>query len=232
MTRIIITALFISNTICSFGQKNFGIKIYQNTDIFEIQYYESGTNKVEKFDQVNFTRVSLAVDIDTKKGYTHEIEFLIPEVSKSYDNIQYPMNYEFKKEMPDFEGQASSYSLRYELSRTLTNKAKRLGFNLGMGINPYYVLVEYIPNVENRYYSSTKLYGFVLNMVPGIKYKLSQRFSIDLNVPLKIYDLRAEKYRVENPAIPIRQQTTIDSNNIFFESAYTLRLGLMYRLSK
>jgi hypothetical protein len=232
MTRIIITALFISNTICSFGQKGIGIKIYQNTDIFEIQYFESWTNDVEKFNKVNFSRVSLAVNIDTKKGYTHEIEFLIPEVSKSYDNIQYPMNYEFKKEMPDFEGQASSYSIRYELSKTLTNKTKRLGVNLGIGINPYYVLVEYIPNVETRYYSSTKLYGFVLNMVPRIKYKLSHRFTIDLNVPLKIYDLRAEKYRVKNPAIPIHQQTTIDYSNIFFESAYTFRLGLMYKLSK
>src|SRR6187402_386592 len=119
--RIIITALFISNTLFSFGQKSFGIKIYQNTDIFEIQYVEFRTNDVEKVDKVNFTRVSLAVGIDTKKGYTHEIEFLIPEVSKSYDNIQYPMNYEFKKKMQDFEGQASSYSLRYEVSKTLTD---------------------------------------------------------------------------------------------------------------
>jgi hypothetical protein len=232
MTRIIITALFISNTICSFGQKNFGIKIYQNTDIFVVQYYERRANEVEKFDKVNFTRVSLSVDIDTKNGYTHEIEFLIPEISKSFDKIQYPMNYEFQKKMQDFEGQASSYSLRYELSKTLTDKAKRLGFNLGIGINPYYLLVEYIPNVGPRYYSSAKLYGFVLNMVPRIEYKLSPRFSIDLNVPLKIYDLRAEKYRVKNPSIPIRQQTTIDYSNIFFESAYTFRLGLMYKLSK
>jgi hypothetical protein len=231
MTRIIITALFISNTISCFGQKNFGIKIYQNTDIFEIQNHGRGTNVTEKFVEVNFSRVSLAVGIETKKGFTHEIEFWIPELSKSLDNIQYPMNYEFQKGTT-FEGQASSYSLRYELSKTLTNKTKRLGFNLGMGINPYYVLVEYIPNVETRYYSSTKLYGFVLNMVPRIKYKLSHRFSIDLNLPLKIYDLRAEKYRVKNPAITIHQQTTIDYSNIFFESAYTFRLGLMYKLSK
>lgn len=232
MIKIIITALFISNAICSCGQKGIGIKIYQNTDIFEIQYYESIPNQVEKFDKGNFTRISLAVDIDTKKGYTHEIEFLIPEISKPYDNIQYPMNYELKKKMPDFEGQASSYSLRYELSRTLTAEAKKLALNLGIGINPYYVLVEYIPNIETRYYSSTKLYGFVMNIVPRVKYKLSQRFCIDLNVPLKLYDLRAEKYRVKNPAIPIHQQTNIEYSSIFFESAFTFRLGFMYKLRK
>lgn len=142
------------------------------------------------------------------------------------------MNYEFQKERPDFEGQASSYSLRYELSRTLTNKAKRLGFNVGVGINPYYVLVEYIPNVDNSYYSSTKLYGFVMNLIPRVKYKLSERFSVDLNMPFKIYDLRAERRTIKNPAIPVNQQTKIDYNNIFFESAYTFRLGLMYKLNK
>lgn len=231
MTRITVTAIFISITIHSFGQNNFGIKAYQNTDIFEIQYSESITDEVATVDKVNFTRLSLAIDIQTKKGFTHEIEFLIPEVSKSCDNIQYPMNYEFQKKTPDFEGQASSYSLRYELSRTLTNKVKKIGFHLGAGINPYYVLIEYIPNVDTRYYSSTKLYGFVLNMVPRIKYKLSPRFIIDLNVPLKVYDLRAEKYHVKNPSIPVHQQTKIDYSNNFFESVYTLRFGLMYNLS-
>jgi hypothetical protein len=232
MTRTIITALFICTTICSFGQKGIGIKIYQNTDIFEIQFLESVTHNVEKFDKVNFSRVSLALDIDTKKGYTHEIEFLIPEVSKSYDNVQYPMNYEFEKKDAGFEGRASSYALRYELSKTLTSNTKKFCFDLGIGMNPYYVHIEYIPNVPNSYYSSTKLYGFVLNIVPRVKYKLSQRFTIDLNVPLKIYDLQAEKYRVANPAIPIHQQTTIDYRNIFFESAYTFRVGLMYKFSK
>lgn len=183
-------------------------------------------------DEVNFNRISLAIDIGTKKGYTHEIEFLIPELSKSYKDIQYPMNYEFRKENSSFDGEISSYSLRYELSKTLTNKDKKLGFHLGAGINPYYVLVEYIPNVQNTYYSSTKVYGFALNLVPRIKYKISSRFFIDLNVPLKVYDLRAEKYRVKNPAIPINQQTKIDYSNTFFESVYTFRLGLMYRLSR
>ncbi len=233
MTRIIVTAIFISITIHSFGQNKFGIKAYQNTDIFEIQYSESITDEVATVDKVNFTRLSLAMDIQTKKGFTHEIEFLIPEVSKSCDNIQYPMNYEFQKERPAFKGQASAYSLRYELSRTLTNKVKKIGFYLGAGINPYYVLVEYIPNVVvNHYYSSTKLYGFVLNMVPRIKYKLSPRFIIDLNVPLKLYDLRAEKYHVKNPSIPVHQQTKIDYSNNFFESVYTFRLGLMYKVSQ
>ncbi|HYI76564.1 MAG TPA: hypothetical protein VEW65_03035 [Chryseolinea sp.] len=231
MRKVVLVALFISNAIYSLGQNDFGVKIYQNTDIFETQYYESRTRETTKVKNVNFNRITFAVDIDTKKGYTHEIEFLIPEISKPLENIQYPLNYEFRKD-ETFDGAASSYSFRYEISKTLTDKAKKFSFLLGVGINPYYVHIEYEPNVENTYYWSTKLYGFALNITPRIRYKVSQRFSFDLNVPLKIYDLRGEKINVENPAIPIRQQTTNEYSNIFFESAYTIRFGLMYKLSK
>jgi hypothetical protein len=231
LRKIVFIALFISNVIYCLGQNSFGIKIYQNTDIFETQYYESKTSPVSKVGNFNFDRITLAIDIDTKKGYTHEIEFLIPEVSKSLDDVQFPLNYKFRKG-ETFDGEASTYSLRYEIGKTLINKAKRFSFLLGVGINPYYIRIEYEPNVETSYYWSTKLYGFALNMTPRINYKLSQRFSIDLNVPLKIYDLRGEKNNIKNPLIPIRQQTTNDYSNIFFESAYTIRFGLMYKMNK
>ncbi|HEY5751202.1 MAG TPA: hypothetical protein VIU12_34300 [Chryseolinea sp.] len=224
------TALAVSGGICSFGQ-NFGIKIYQNTDLFENQYTDSRAKTVTKVDNVNFSRFSLALDRETKKGYTHEIELLIPEVSKSLDNIQFPMNYKFRQGT-SFDGQASSYSLRYELSKTLTSKDKRFGFNLGLGVNPYYVHVEYIPKDERTYEVSTKLYGFALNVIPRMTYKLSQRFSMDLNVPVKVYDLRGEKTRIKNPNIPLSQQENTEQSSIFFESAYTVRLGVMYKLKK
>jgi hypothetical protein len=226
-----LTALTILSMISSYGQRNFGIKIYQNTDIFETQYYDNDTREVTKFDNVNFSRLSLAVDIDTKKGYTHEIEFLIPEISKPFDRIQFPMNYGFGKGTR-FEGKASSYSLRYEISKRLTNKTKAFSFNLGMGINPYYVHLEYIPHDATSVYRSLKSYGFALNMVPRIKYKLSNRLSLDLNVPLKIYDLRGEEFRIKSPALSRSQQTANYHNDIFFESAYTIRLGLMYQFNK
>lgn len=230
MKKILLTTCFFSTIIYSYGQHKFGIKIYQNTDIYKTQYYESGINKLTNFNNVNFNRLSLAIDIDTKNNFTHEIEFLIPEISKSTDDIQFPMSYEFIKDIT-FDGKASSYSLRYELSKTLTRASGRFAFNLGLGVNPYYVHIEYIPNVETAFYASTKLYGLALNMTPRIKYKLSERFSMDLNIPLKIYDFRGERNMVNNPAIPIRQQITNRFNNIFLENAYTIRLGLTYRLN-
>ena len=231
MKSTLLTALLVVSSIWSFGQSTFGIKVYQNTDLFKTIYNESRNNLMTSSEQVNFSRISLAMDMHTKNGFLHEVEFFMPEISKSLEDIQYPMNYEFRKDV-SFDGEASSFSLRYELSKRLTNESKRFGFYIGAGVNPYYVHLEYIPNVETTYYWSTKLYGFALNFTPRIAYKISRRFNVDLNVPLKVYDLRGEKNQVNNPAIPIRHQTTTDVDHIFFESAYTIRLGIEYKFAR
>ena len=98
MKTTLLTTLSILSSICSFGQSAFGIKVYQNTDLFKTIYNESRNNLLTSSEQVNFSRISLAMDIHTKKGLLHEVEFFIPEISKSLEDIQYPMNYEFRKD--------------------------------------------------------------------------------------------------------------------------------------
>ena len=230
MNPKILTVYFLLIATCSYGQNKFAIKVYQNTDLFEAVYYEQRTDKLTKFNYLNFHRFSFALAITSKNNLMHELEILIPEITKSTDDIQFPMNYAFRKDIT-FDNKASSYSFRYGVSKSLTAQSARLAFDLGIGVNPYYVHIEYVPRVETTYYWSTKLYGMVFNIIPRVKYRLSDRFSIDLNMPLKIYDLRGEIDQVNNPSIPTRQQTTKDVDNIFFEQAYTIRLGLMYDLS-
>lgn len=215
----------------SYGQNKYAIKIYQNTDKFTAEYYAWNYGSLEKYEYQKFNRLSLALDIETKNKFTHEIELLIPELSKSTYSIQFPMNYEFRKDYGS-TGKVSSYALRYELIISLSDKSKRFTFNPGVGINSYYVYIEFMPDVANAFNRSNKLYGFVFNITPRISYKLTNRFKIDVNVPLKVYDLREDAERIDNPAIPVRQQANSKTHSIFFENAYTIRLGLLYYLSK
>ncbi len=227
MNTIRLTILLILTVTYCYSQKKFGIKIYQNTDMFNAEYNDWRNKPLTRDDYVNFNRLSLAVNIISKNTFAHEIEFLIPEISKSTNNIQFPMKYEFEKDIT-FDSKASVYSMRYELSKALLRQSKRFNCTLGLGINPYYVHIEYIPNVATSYYHSDKLYGAVINIIPRMNYKINNRFSMDLNLPLRIFDLREETVRTRNPSIPIRQQTINTTHGIFFESAYTVRLGLTY----
>ena len=104
MKRILLTVYFLVIVLSSYAQQKIGIKIYQNTDLFNAEYYSGSeyygarNKSLTESDRVNFNRFSLALDINTKKNLTHEIEFFIPEIKKSSNKIQFPLNYEFKKD--------------------------------------------------------------------------------------------------------------------------------------
>ena len=152
---------------------------------------------------------------------------MVPEFSKTTDRLQYPMKYELLWDY-GFEEKGSTYSFRYELSKDVLSISDRFTVNLGLGINPYYVDVDYESQVDTKYSRSYKFYGGVFNIVPRLNFKLSNRFAVDLNMPVKVYDLRYSEQRIYNPFIPIRHQTTKDTNHIFMEGSYTIRLGLLY----
>jgi hypothetical protein len=79
MKRILLTVYFLLIVLSSYAQQKIGIKIYQNTDLFNTKYfsddeYFGARNKsLTEPDRINFNRFSLALDINTKKNLTHEI---------------------------------------------------------------------------------------------------------------------------------------------------------------
>jgi hypothetical protein len=231
LKTLFIVLLTLAGSIVVFGQRSFGIKIYQNTDIFDSEVTDTDAKTKTTVHNVNAGRFTIALNLVSKNKMIHEIELFIPEVSKSLDNMQYPMDYNFRKSYR-IEGKGSSYSLRYELSKMVTKEDKRLRFSGGVGVNPYYVHLEYFPLNTQTYYSSSRLYGAAINIIPRLTFDLAQGFYLDLSVPLKVYDLRVDEFQVNNPAIPVEQQISTDYNSIFFENAYTIRLGLAYTINK
>jgi hypothetical protein len=229
MRKILITAVLISQAVFSLAQRDIAIKIYHNTDIFKTEYNERETREVRTVHNFNVSRISLALDIKGNKGFTHELEVFMPEKSKSPKNILFPFNYEFSVGK-NFDTHLSTYSMRYQISKKLNSNDNKLSFRLGAGINPYFVHLENEPKVSNTSYSSRKIAGFAVNISPGIAYKICRRFSLELNIPLKIYDFRGERIRIDNPAIPIWHQRTSEISHLFFEGAYTVRFGVRYNL--
>ncbi len=228
-TRLLIT-LFVFEAIHAFGQQGFSFKLYQNTDIFQLQCINLQPRETIKQGKTNISRISFAFVLLSKKSYFHEVEFQIPEISKPIEKLDFPLNYTyFKGDSLDEKG--SSYSFRYELGKLLGDKSKPFNFLLSAGINPYYVQLEFTPTSPNTYYNSLTFYGFALNATPRLYYKLNRHFSIDLNAPIRIYNLQVDKYRQDNPILPIQQQRSSEINHLFFEPVYTIRLGLMYSLT-
>ncbi len=228
-TRLL-TILFVWQAFYVFGQQGQSFKLYQNTDIFQIQCRRLNPREETKQVKVNFSRISLAFVFHSRKRSFHEVELQIPEFSKPIEKLDFPLEYIiFKGE--SFDQTANSFSFRYEFGKLLGDKSKPINFLLSTGINPYYVQLEYVPNIPNDFYRLTTYYGFALNATPRLYFKLNRRFNIDLNLPIRIYNFQKATYRIDNPILPVRQQRLMETNHLFLEPVYTLRLGLMWHLS-
>lgn len=226
MKQTLVTILCFFIALNSFSQKKYGIKIYQNTDFFQKSYYESAAT-ITTDDIINFDRFSVAFNVILDNGLMHEMEIFIPEISKSSNTIKFPFNYTFRNDN-SFKTEVSSYSLRYELNKSILKASSRFGLSLGLGLNPYFLELESIPKVSNAYSARKNYFGIALNLTTRMQYQLTRRLIIDLNFPLKIYDLRWEQTKIENPLIPRHHQITKDFEAKFFEDVYTMRLGIMY----
>ena len=229
MKSTVLITLLACLSVSAYTQSILGFKIYQNTDIFQTRYIESGHLTIEN--NINFTRITLAPHLLTKKGIAHEVEFFIPEFTKPFEKLQFPLQYEFIKGDKSVN-EASSFSMRYELHKLLSNNSDRIDFHFGVGMNPYFVHLESTPSTPNAYYISLKYYGFAVNVIPGLYYKINRLFSIDLNAPVRMYNFRGLKYRQDNPILTLRQQRRNQIKHLFFEPVYTIRLGLQYSLTK
>jgi hypothetical protein len=231
MRNLLLALIAVLATNAVSGQTRIQLKLYQNTDFFNVSYQNSDTQETRETDVTNFDRISLAVAFSGNRNLSHEIEFFVPERSRSIYDVKFPMDYEFR-ESYRFTSEISTYSFRYELDKSF-NPSNRVFFSLGVGINPYYTKSEYEPTMPNTYYRGVKIFGVSLNVVPRINFKITPRFLMEFNIPFKIYDLRDKESEIHNPAIPIRDQVMKDDlKHIFFESTYTLRLGIVYILKK
>ena len=205
MRKKSLITLLVCMSMTSYGQNGLGFTFYQNTDIFRVQTIVLPSHEVTRQNQVNFGRISLAVELSTKKDYVHEIEFFLPEVDKPFDNLKFLAQY-YTWSHIKIERVVTSYSFRYVFGKYLPSKSERFNFLIGAAINPYYVLQEFIPHSNATYYNSIKWIGAALDVTPGIRYKLGQHFRLGFSMPFGIYNFRFQEYRQDNPILPASQQ--------------------------
>ena len=164
-----------------------------------------------------------------KRFFTTNWNYLFPEVSKSVENVKFPWNHEFRVSN-DFTSEFSAYALRYEINRDIYEISDRFSFNVGAALNPYFIDIDYSPTVETVVYYEKLVAGVSLNVIPRLYIKLSDHFCIDVNLPLKIYDVWRAVDDIQNPSIPRKYQKHTDTKGDFFMNAYTARLAIVYKL--
>lgn len=116
--------------------------------------------------------------------------------------------------------------VRYDYNFCLTNKDKSLIGYLGVSISPIYHSRINDPYVNASFVGKYTSTSVLVGVVPRFIWKLNQSIFIDFNIPINLYDLKYEHYRIFNPSLTIKQQSYgyFDSN--FLPKFYEVRLGV------
>ncbi len=72
--------------------------------------------------------------------------------------------------------------------------------------------------------------GLLMAATPGMEIKLGEKFSLDLNLPLGLYDFKLNSVRVDNPTLIINQRRTSRLIGDIPPGKFNLRIGLSYKI--
>ena len=92
-------------------------------------------------------------------------------------------------------------------------------------------LGSYQPNESSGFFSDQSNSTAILAVAPGFLYAFSERLFLDGAISMDLFTFGRYSSRVDNPAIPIRQQKTSEWRHDFVPGVYNFKIGVVFKLS-
>lgn len=170
---------------------------------------------------ITFPRFNPAVSLYTKNHNFHELELSSLIFRRNaYNGVEYALNTYNKTQF--------NLGLRYSYNYRLYMK-NQLGVYLGAGTNLFYNQNTYSPLASSSFpgYDSKK--GFDLNITPRLTWKFNEKWYLDVNIPVNVYQQAWGTSKWDNPAYPVKDSKTITSKGQVFPNQYTVNVGIGLR---
>jgi len=214
----------------TFAQKEdtWSIKVYHNTDIYNKQYINATGERNESVFQAN--RFSLAIQYHADRKFTHELEVFLPESNKAPDELRFPFRHSFT-ENPDYKVSVDAYAVRYEVIERISRKNGNITFHTGLSVNPFYYTITNEPQITFLYKERFTNFGFTVALAPHIKFHLSDRVRLNVNIPISLYTLRVEEFKSDDPRVSGPSKQEQKANHRLLPNVYSLRIGLSYQFN-
>jgi hypothetical protein len=163
--------------------------------------------------------------IRTKRNNFHEIEWN----SLTFDNDEFRTYDSQGNLIAGNKHSLLDIGIRYQYTRSLV-KNGRLIPQLGISYLAQFTANDNQALVSTSYDRRTDTWTEHVSLAPQLRYNFQNRLFVDVAYPIELFNLEYFRQKVENPAIPIRQQTNSGwafnnniSNHLF--DRFHLRVG-------
>lgn len=184
--------------------------------------YQSWTRSFE------FGRITPAFQWFNQKGNFHELELTQLNFARRKDQwIPQPRGMN-----PLFATSSTlDLSFRYEYGIQLLKKRDLGRFSLyaGLALNPRYGFIDMVSKNSSSFPYNNHMLGLSAQIVPRISYKITDRLSLDLNIPITFADFWVSRSSMGNPTQPDTRLRNTQTNFSTPNDRFLFRIGLTYR---
>jgi hypothetical protein len=123
-------------------------------------------------------------------------------------------------------------AFRYEYDILLFKQKteNKVQWYTGFSASPYFSNSKFSPIVSNLYPTNENKMGVTLSVIPRLHYNVNDRWFVDLNVPVNLFDFNVNVKNDSNPTLPDSQNKTTTLELETFPSQVLIRLGVGLRL--
>lgn len=217
-------ALFFVSTILLANRS-----MAQETPKFEksIMLYANGT--VSSFYPFEFGRITPALRLTNSKGNFHELELTQLTLAKrqtAWNN----MGSSLSPSVATYSNAMFSFRYEYGIEMFKKRDLKRMHIYSGFAINPMYGYLSVNPQESNTFTGRSHHFAVSTQFIPRLSYDISDRFSIDLSVPINLSTALVDRSSIMNPALTRNaQRNTGLHTQVLPTDLINFRIGLKFR---
>jgi hypothetical protein len=122
--------------------------------------------------------------------------------------------------------------LRYEYDYRLFKKKDdcKLKSYLGIAVNPYFSSSTFDPNSTIYFTTRQQSIGATIAFMPRLNYYISERWFLDLNIPISIMDMNITTNKVDNPILSEQQRSVSTVNFSQLPCKFLVRFWVGFRV--
>jgi len=176
---------------------------------------------------------SPAVEINTDKGNYHSVEISRLAYNNNYNKEYYIVDSTgaISQVLSASTAQAFNCFLRYEYTITLFKKQnwEKFGTAIGFSATPFFRWSKSNSSISSEFPVTKTGTGIYLSVIPRLTYSFSEKWFIDLNVPLALVTAQYNSIKTDNPVLPVNQRNTATFDFHQGPIGVAVRLGVGYR---
>lgn len=220
-------------------KKTIDFKLYSNFDLsskyidYEIDTI-NGISRNEYMKEINGFNFSPSLVFYTKKGNSSEIEISRLDYSHKF-NKEYTLLDSTGALLNVISGNTQKQFelyLRYEYKLRLFKKKdwEKIKPIIGFSGTPFVIWDKIDPLLNTEFKKTKTIVGLYLSVIPRIEYSISERWYLDLNIPIAISTIHYTSIKNEDPSLSPEERTRniIDFYNT--PVSFAIRFGIGFRI--